>query len=103
MVRDFIYVSDVVKMISESFQVANSGTYNLGSGSGVSVNEIVKAIYAVVGQTTKLNHVVAPSTFVQKNILDVTKFVKEFGITADVSISDGIKETWEYYLSTKDA
>lgn len=103
MVRDFIYVTDVVKMITESFQSAKSNVYNLGSGAGVSVNEIVDAIYSVVGQTTKLNHVAAPSTFVQKNVLDVTKFTNEFGITAEMSVYDGIKATWEYYLATKDA
>ncbi len=102
MVRDYIYVSDVVKMISRSFIEAKSPIYNLGSGVGVSVNEIVESIYSVVGQTTKLNHVATPSTFVQKNVLDVTRFVDEFGIVAEMSIYDGIKATWEYYLETKD-
>ena len=103
MIRDFVYVSDVVKLISESFAETKSSVYNLGSGVGVSVNEIVDAIYSVVGQTTKVNHVAAPSTFVQKNVLDVTKFTEEFGVKAEMSIYDGIKATWEYYLTTKDS
>ena len=103
MIRDFVYVSDVVKMISESFAETKSSVYNLGSGVGVSVNEIVDAIYSVVGQTTKVNHVAAPSTFVQKNVLDVTKFTEEFGVKAEMSIYDGIKATWEYYLTPKDS
>lgn len=98
MIRDFIYVSDVANMIVGSFEKTSSDLYNIGSGEGVSVNDLIETIYSITGQTSKVLHVPAPSTFVDKNVLDTRKFLKEFDIPAQVSLDEGIKKTWEHFL-----
>lgn len=100
MIRDFIYVSDVANMIVESFENSKSRVYNIGSGEGVSINELIQIIYSITGQTAKIIHIPAPSTFVDKNILDTSKFVSEFSMQPLVSLEDGIKQTWEHFLQT---
>lgn len=101
MVRDFIYVKDVAEMIVGSFENARDDLYNIGSGHGVSVNELIEIIYSVTGQTSKVNHVPAPATFVEKNVLDNSKFLKEFSISPRIDLREGIKYTWEHYLDSE--
>lgn len=58
-VRDYIHVSDLadahVKALKKLLKDNQSGYYNLGSGIGVSVNEIIEQIYSVTGNSVPYN------------------------------------------------
>lgn len=96
MVRDYIYVKDVVEMIAESYDKANNNLYNLGSGHGVSLNHLVEEIEKVVEHPFEVNHQPNLSTFVDKVVLDVSRFQQEFQPTNSTSLQDGIRKTWNY-------
>lgn len=96
MVRDYIYVKDVARMIVESFQGARQSLYNLGSGHGLTINEVVAAMRTVTGKKIGTTHIEKPTTFVQNVVLDTTLFSKEFNGTKKTSIEDGFRSTWEY-------
>ena len=97
MVRDYIYISDLVNSIAKTFKKANKySEYNLGSGKGSSINELVEAIESIVGKKIIKKYIPAPSTFVEKSVLDNSRFIKEFGIEPKISLTEGIQKTWEY-------
>lgn len=97
MVRDYIYIDDLIKMIMASYnQPCLYSEYNLGSGSGIDVNSIVNALQSTVGDAVEINYVKSPSTFVEKIVLDTSRFEKEFSVRADTSIKEGVALTWEY-------
>ncbi len=96
MVRDYIYVKDVAHMIAQSFENAQNGLYNLGSGQGVSVSELVKTIEKVVQRNVSTDNAPSPATFVEKIVLDTSRFEQEFNMKPAVSLEQGIKKTWEY-------
>jgi UDP-glucose 4-epimerase len=98
MVRDYMYVSDVADMVAGSFENATQNLYNIGSGVGVSVSELVETILSTTDKELRTIHLPAPRTFVRKNVLDTSRFQKEFGISPIISLQDGIKSTWEHYL-----
>lgn len=101
MVRDYIYVNDAISMIATSFELSTQDVYNVGAGRGYSVNEIVYALTDITGITPDVRHVPVPSTFVEKNVLDTTRYVTEFGAPTYTEFTQGIKETWDYFLSQK--
>lgn len=97
MVRDYIYISDLVNAIVSTFQKNNKfDEYNIGSGQGKSVNEIVSAIENVVGNKLKKEHKLVPASYVEKSVLDNNRFIKEFGLEPKINLEEGIKLTWKY-------
>jgi UDP-glucose 4-epimerase len=96
MVRDYIYVEDVGQMIAGSFEGnGKQDVYNLASGTGYTVNDIVGAISTVTGRDVKMEHKETPSTFVQSVRLDAAALKRDFGVSAHTSLEEGIRKTWE--------
>lgn len=97
MVRDYIYIDDLIEMIIGSFAKNNQhNEYNLGSGQGKSVNELVTALEKCSGKTVTTKSAATPSTFIDRSVLDITRFVEEFGIAPHTELEQGIERTWEY-------
>jgi UDP-glucose 4-epimerase len=96
MVRDYIYVKDVARLITDSFESASQDLYNLGSGSGHTINQIVDVMKQVVGQDFKIEHRENLATFVDKIVLNPNRFIEEFNLRPEVSLEDGINATWQY-------
>lgn len=97
MVRDYIYISDLVTLIAGSYNKDNDHPiYNLGSGIGVSVNELIKEIALNAGYTPDRELIEAPKTFVKSSVLSIDRFVSEFELRPTTSLTEGIKKTWDY-------
>jgi UDP-glucose 4-epimerase len=101
MVRDYLYVGDVAELIAKTFEHANEPLYNLGSGQGVSLNELVETIKKVAQVEIKIEQKPKPPTFVQKVVLDISLFKNEFGLQPITSLEDGIRKTWDYVVKTQ--
>jgi dTDP-glucose 4,6-dehydratase len=108
-VRDWLYVDDHCKGIYTVIQGGKSGeTYNIGGNNewknidliDLLCDEVDKAIGRDIGSSRKLK------TFVQDRLghdrryaIDATKIESELGWKHDVSFSDGIAKTVEWYLA----
>jgi UDP-glucose 4-epimerase len=101
MVRDYLYVGDVVELIAKTFQTATQPLYNLGSGQGVSVSQLLDVIKEVTGKDIQIQNQPKPATFVQTVVLDTSRFKTEFGLSPSTDLKDGIQKTWQYVLATQ--
>lgn len=97
MVRDYVFVEDVAQMISGCFDknIEKNGIYNIGSGQGNSVNDLVNIVRSVSEKELVTNHKETPSTFVNHITLDVAKFKMDFNLTATTDLDEGIRQTWQ--------
>lgn len=94
-VRDYIYIDDAIDAI---FSVEKySGVekiFNIGSGVGTSVNQIIDDIKQVLNIDIDVNYIASRPVDVPVNILDVEKYKREIGKDIfKTKLSDGIKET----------
>lgn len=97
MVRDYIYVKDVADMIVGVFdKKAQYGLYNLGSGTGLSVKEVVAEIEAATNKHASVTRTEVPATFVQRVTLNTSRFTTEFGLKPSVTTHDGLVATYKY-------
>jgi UDP-glucose 4-epimerase len=95
MVRDYIYVTDAARMVAETVGApTRHHVYNVGSGSGTSVTELLGHIAEVTGLVPRVEFAPRPSTFVQDSVLDVSRFETEFGAGERVGLREGIAATW---------
>jgi UDP-glucose 4-epimerase len=96
MVRDYIYVNDLVEMV-----VRMVGTtpiypvYNIGGGRGASVNEVFTLVRRVMERDFAIEVRAVPSTFVQSVVLDSTRYQREFGVVELVPLEEGIRLTYQ--------
>ena len=96
MVRDYIYVAVLAEMIAE----ASTGSpahdvYNLGSGRGVSLTDIIATINEATGLQLATEHQPRPATFVDHVTLGVSRFESEFTSRPSTTLLDGVKMTWK--------
>lgn len=94
MMRDYIYVEDLVRMIVRMIdQVPVRDVYNLGSGTGTSVSEVLRLVGEISGKSLHIVEKPIPATFVDRVVLDIERYASEFGRPAEVSLEEGIRRT----------
>jgi len=100
-IRDFAYSKDVAEgVILALYHGTKSSFVNLGSGSGVSIRELVETLrsfldFNYVFDTSK------PSGF-PKRVMDISLAKKLIDYNPTTSLLDGLKETWDWYLKNQD-
>lgn len=95
-VRDYIAIEDVVSAfrgVLSSSAIA-SGAYNIGTGKGSSVNEIINVISEISGTKVQVTYSQARPYDVPSIVLDSTRFRKATGWTARTSLPEGIAMLW---------
>jgi len=96
MVRDYVYVEDLVDMIVPMTEGATEhDLYNLGSGAGHTVAEVLDSLRRVTGIDFAVEERPTPPTFVDKVVLDTSRYRAEFGDRPLTSLDDGIRKTFE--------
>ena len=110
-IRDYIYVVDLAKAHVKALQkLINESSdtlvdvYNLGTGKGSSVLEVVQAF-------EKANNVVVPYQICDRRAGDITiafanadKAEKELGWKAETSLEEALRTTWQWqkYLENRE-
>ena len=101
-VRDFIFIDDVVEAISTCLD--DSGdyeTYNIGSGIGRTLNEVISAIEKVSGISSNVIYKSSRKSDVPINILDCSLAHAQLGWSAKVNFDQGIEKTWRERCRTR--
>ncbi|KIE44171.1 NAD-dependent epimerase/dehydratase family protein [Geobacter anodireducens] len=96
-VRDYIYIDDLVEGIYRAVIVNSpSRIFNLGSGTGYSLNEIVAAISRLTGRDVKAEYKPKRSFDVSRIILDISRARQELRWKPSTSLDSGIMKTWAF-------
>ena len=95
MVRDYVFVDDLVRMIGAMVgRESEHDLYNLGSGVGHSVSDVFDVLRAATGRDFEVIVEPPPSTFVDRVVLDTSRYTSEFGTIPLTSLEDGVARTW---------
>jgi UDP-glucose 4-epimerase len=96
LVRDYIHVFDVVEaMIAAMDRKADSQVFNVGSGQGHSLNDVVMTIEHVVGHEVAVQHSSSRSLDTPANVLDISKIRSALGWQPKITFAQGIQATVE--------
>jgi UDP-glucose 4-epimerase len=98
-VRDYVYVEDLVRLCSLAGSSDLTGTFNAGSGYGYSVSEVINMTLKTLGVKLTVAFQGGRPFDVRKVILDCSKAEKVFGWKASTSLSEGILKTWSWIQS----
>lgn len=91
-VRDYIHIEDVARAVLAALETPDlpSGAYNIGSGTGYSVNEIIDTVFKVLGKRTDVSYTPARGFDVDEIILDTGKFTSATGWRPGVGLESGV-------------
>jgi len=96
-VRDYIYIDDLIDAISKAAKLQTPNRiFNIGSGKGVSLNEIIEVIYHVTKRDKSVEYQAKRTFDVPEIYLDVTRAHQQLKWCATTSLEDGIKRTWDF-------
>jgi UDP-glucose 4-epimerase len=96
--RDYLYIKDAVEVLIKSLQIsAPFNIYNVGSGKGITLNELLKLISEVSGKRPKTVYKESRKIDVPVNILDITNTKKDFQWLPKTTLAEGIQKTIQYY------
>lgn len=90
-VRDYIHIDDIVSAVRKSLETNLCGVYNLGTGIGTSLNEIVILLEKTCGKKAVIQYSEGRRFDVEKNILDCSELKKTVGWEPKVKLLEGIK------------
>ncbi len=92
--RDFIFIEDAVAAMTKA--IAYTGDFkifNIGSGEGRSVNDIITAVEEAMSRSVKKNFLSQRSFDVKKSILDISLIRNELDWHPTTDLRDGINVT----------
>jgi UDP-glucose 4-epimerase len=98
--RDFIYVGDVSNAVYLATINPISGVFNVGTGVGLSLRDILTHITAVVGREPKVDWLAARSFDVPRIVLDASKLKTTTNWRVQTTLQDGVKITADWLKST---
>lgn len=94
-VRDYVYIDDIVTafLLASSPEVP-TGVYNIGSGHGASLSEVVAAVRATTGLRVDVVHRPARGFDVPAVVLDCHRFTAATGWSATVGLEQAVQRMW---------
>jgi UDP-glucose 4-epimerase len=100
-VRDYVFIDDVVNAID--LALTNNSPYkvfNIGSGMGVSINEIISSLEQAVGKPITVNYLPGRNMDVPVSILDINRARSHLNWSPLTPLHDGIIETYNWIKSS---
>lgn len=101
-IRNYIYVRDVVELLSlsSSSNLSKSTIFNLSSSDTLKINQVIDVIKKVIDNTFEINYVTnrqSDNSFIDLDNSLIKEAKKNFVFT---NIEDGIKKTYQHIHST---
>jgi UDP-glucose 4-epimerase len=92
--RDFVYVRDVARANARAL-IGPAGTYNVGTGRGVSIRDLVQRLESVMAFELPVTSAPERAAEVRHSVLDTTHAKEQLGFSAEYSLEEGLRLTLE--------
>lgn len=95
-VRDYIYITDLIHFMVTSIRQGLTGLYNIGSGHGASLTEILEILTAISGQRPNVEYLPKRPFDVNSVVLDISKAEQALGWRPKVTLREGCERYWRW-------
>lgn len=96
-VRDYIYISDVIDSLIAAMEYAGPEyVFNIGSGRGHSLNEVLQTLEDITGLPARRNYLAGRSFDVPSNVLCIERATSELHWAPRVPFEEGLRKFAEW-------
>ena len=89
-IRDYLYIDDFAEAVAELIMHNAEGVYNLGSGQGFTLTQIIDAVQVCTGKILKFEYAKNIINHSSVNILDISKITQATGWAPKTTLIEGI-------------
>lgn len=93
-VRDYVYIDDLVELVVRAAPSDYCGALNAGSGEGCSLNRLCEVIREVTGASLPVEYLPGRAYDVKEIVLDISRATTLFDWRPATPLVDGISATW---------
>lgn len=97
MIRDYVYVEDVVNANLKAMSGGEGEIFNIGTGNPVSVKRLFEILKKVSGKNIKPDLKEKREGEIQETYLSIGKAKRELNWTPETSIEEGIARTFRWF------
>lgn len=99
-VRDYIYIADLVDLSIIAGVGDYCGILNAGSGRGTSIRDVIGSIQRITGRDVRVGYAPGRGFDVRELVLDVSRARRDLGWEPQIALDDGIEVTWNWLRGT---
>ena len=94
--RDYVDVSDLARLCCMAIETGATGVFNVGYGTGKTINEVIEAIERVTGRKAHTEYLPARRFDVPEVVLDISKAKNAFDWQPEIDFDEGLSRyfTW---------
>jgi len=98
--RDFTFISDAVEgiMLVAERDDGSGESYNIGTGKETSIRELAELVLTISGNRSRIGYTRLRSFHIRRRCADISKARDRLGYEPKVSLKDGLKITWDYFV-----
>ncbi len=100
--REFLHVDDAAGAAIMMMESGVTGLYNVGSGEDLSIRDLAEIVARVVGYDGPAHWDVSKPDGTPRKLMDSSR-LRARGWSPKISLEDGIRSTYEWYLHARDA
>jgi UDP-glucose 4-epimerase len=102
-VRDYIHVTDISRALIKALTYSGEiKVFNVGSGQGHSLNEVIHVIESVTGRPLQVKYTDARSFDVPINVLDISRARSHLNWSPTVSLLEGVARMYAWMLKVRE-
>ena len=98
-IRDYLYISDLIQACMLAIETSSIDTFNIGSGRGYTINQVIQLVEEVCSCKIEVLHSEDRDIDINRVVLDIEKAKKELGWEPNISIKEGLKKHYEWLQS----
>jgi UDP-glucose 4-epimerase len=98
-VRDYLYIDDLVAFVTAAIDARAVGIFNVGSGTGHSVLDVIDALSTVTGIKPDVHPVGGLEGSVSRNVLCIRSARARLGWEPRHDLLAGVSRTWDWLRS----
>ena len=96
--RDFVYVADVVRAFLAVLERSDQQMYNVGTGETARINDLIGELGGIAGRALEVEQCAPWPNDIRSIRADTSRFETEFGFRPQVPLSEGLRQTVEFFL-----
>ncbi len=94
--RDFVSVKDVVRANMLAAESGETGVFNIGGGTSITISELARMIIHLLGKNVEPRHEELREGDIRHSLADISK-ANSFGYEPAYSLEKGLKETIRWF------
>jgi len=98
-IRDYLYITDLIEACVCALKSEASGVFNVGSGVGYSINQVINLVEEVTSKNIEACYTESRIVDLKKVVLDINKAKKILMWEPRTTIKEGLKEHYKWMLS----